>query len=329
MLRTFERQKTLDSRGFTLVEVIVSMAITVIVMAAVFGLLTRGQRSFEREPQIADLQQSARTALDMVSRDVLGAGSGLPPEFPSFTPTSVDAQVGDHNPDVVEIIGASQSAGQMPFDPIPIRDFDGTVGTLDVSGTSLQVDDMVLVYNDVPTNADWSLRWIADVQQDAAVATLIFSETNSAGVTIPEVYSRFPPGADPTAVRVIARVSVVRYFAELVEEDLILRRQVDFGNAMPVGMIDDFQVAYMVGTQPPVENNNPPHPQPDAVVAITPDDIISGVRVMVTARSASENLEGAETGTSGDYIRRSFSSNISPRNILGGLAERTRGLGAN
>jgi hypothetical protein len=188
---------------------------------------------------------------------------------------------------------------------------------------------MVLVYNDVPTNTDWSLRWITDIQQDPASATLTFSETNSKGVTIPVQYSRFPVGADPTAVRVIARVSVVRYFAELEGEDLILRRQVDFGNAMPVGMIDDFQVAYMVGTQPPVENDNPPHPQPDAVVAITPDDIISGVRVMVTARSASENLEGAETGQSGDYIRRSFSSNISPRNILSGLAERTGGLGAN
>ena len=106
--------------------------------------------------------------------------------------------------------------------------------------------------------------------------------------------------------------------------------------AMPVGMIDDFQVSYMVGTNPPVggappqyESADPPYPQLDADIVIEAKDIISGVRVMVTARSASENLEGAETGDSGDYIRRSFSSNISPRNIIGGLAARSGGVGAN
>jgi Tfp pilus assembly protein PilW len=318
----------MDSEGFTIIEVLISMAITIIVMGAVFGLLTRGQRSFEREPQVADLQQSARTALDMVSRDVLQAGAGLPPEFPSFTPIGVDPPVGDLNPDVIEIIGASQSAGRH-FDPISISNFNGTTGTINVMGTSLEVDDMVVVYNDVPTNTDWSLKWIVSVQQNPADATLTFGDTNSKGVTIPVGYSRVSAVVDPDALRLIARVSVVRYFAELVEEDLILMRQVDFGNAMPVGMIDDFQVSYMVGTQPQVEQPDPPHPQPDSLVAITAADIISGVQVMVTARSASENLEGAETGDSGNYIRRSFSSNISPRNILGGLAERTGGLGAN
>jgi hypothetical protein len=49
----------------------------------------------------------------------------------------------------------------------------------------------------------------------------------------------------------------------------------------------------------------------------------------VAARSASKNLEGASTLDEGAYIRKAFSSNISPRNIINGLAERTGGLGAN
>jgi prepilin-type N-terminal cleavage/methylation domain-containing protein len=329
MLRTLKRQKVMDSGGFTLIEVIISMVITVIVMAAVFGLLTRGQRSFEREPQIADLQQSARTALDMVSRDVLQAGAGLPPEFPSISPINgVDPPipVGDLNPDVIEIIGASQSAGRMHFDPVTIElgDDNVTTGTLVVPGTSLQVDDMVLVYDNLPTGNHWSLKWIVGVQDP----TLTFGDTNSRGVTIPDSYR--PLDRQPeSGPHLIARVSVVRYFAEAQQEDLILMRQVDFGNVMPVGMIDDFQVSYMVGTQPPVEQPNPLHPQLDLVIPITAADIISGVQVTVTARSASENLEGAETGDSGDYIRKSFSTNISTRNILNGLAERTGGIGAN
>ena len=72
-----------SERGFTLIEVLISILITLIVMASVFALLTQGQRAFQREPEIADLQQSARTVLDMVSRDILQAGSGLPrPSFP-------------------------------------------------------------------------------------------------------------------------------------------------------------------------------------------------------------------------------------------------------
>jgi len=74
-----------SERGFSLIEVLISMVVTLIVMAAVFGLLTRGQRSFQREPEVADLQQSARTALDLVTKDILQAGAGLPPEFPAFS----------------------------------------------------------------------------------------------------------------------------------------------------------------------------------------------------------------------------------------------------
>src|SRR3989304_2688326 len=80
--------------GFTLVEVLISMLVTLIVMSAVFGLLSRGQSTFQREPEIADMQQTARAALDMVPRDALQAGAGLPPEFPSFTPPAVGAAGG-------------------------------------------------------------------------------------------------------------------------------------------------------------------------------------------------------------------------------------------
>jgi len=74
-----------SERGFSLLEVLISIMITLIVMGAVFGLLTRGQKTFQREPEVADLQQSARTVLDLVTRDILQAGAGLPPEYPAFS----------------------------------------------------------------------------------------------------------------------------------------------------------------------------------------------------------------------------------------------------
>ena len=47
--------KTRDGgdKGFTLIEVLVALLITVIVMASVFMLLQKGQDSFRREPEVA------------------------------------------------------------------------------------------------------------------------------------------------------------------------------------------------------------------------------------------------------------------------------------
>ena len=132
------------------------MLITIIVMGAVFALLTRGQRSFQREPQVADMQQSARAALDMASNDILQAGAGLPPEYPSITPKAVDPSVGNQGsgPDVLEIIGGSARPGEASPSPEPVVLFDGTTVTIGQSPTVLKVGDPVVVYNNHETNGD-------------------------------------------------------------------------------------------------------------------------------------------------------------------------------
>ncbi len=118
-----QRQFSVGSeRGFSLIEVLISIALTVVVMGAVFTLLSRGQQSFEREPEVADLQQSARTALDLVTRDILQAGAGLPPEFPAFSRIN---GAGDSAPtDVLEVIGTFQSAGNVFMEPEEVLSVD-------------------------------------------------------------------------------------------------------------------------------------------------------------------------------------------------------------
>ncbi len=334
MRKMMNKIKDGDSRGFTLIEVLVSMAITVIVMGAVFGLLTQGQKSFEREPQIADLQQSARSALDMVSRDVLQAGAALPPEFPSFTPRILDGTVGDQGaaPDVLEIVGAVQTPGVIRQDPEIVENFDGfaLTGSIMQSQTVLQMGDMVLIYNNEPNNSQWLMTFVQSATQSPSTSPSGFQMDltfgpSYGGTTVPAHFSRYID----FNIGFVTPVSVVRYDTMLNGQDLILRRQVDFQNSIPVGMVDDFQVAYLVGTQPQIEQNDPPHPHPSPTAAtIQHQNIISGVRITVAARSTEENLEGSTQGASGNYIRKTFSSNVCPRNILGGLQERTGGVGA-
>ena len=58
-----------QQRGFSLVELMVAMTVTLIVSGAIYGLLTSGSSAFRREPEVADRQQNIRqTVLDGVRK---------------------------------------------------------------------------------------------------------------------------------------------------------------------------------------------------------------------------------------------------------------------
>ncbi|HSF17254.1 MAG TPA: prepilin-type N-terminal cleavage/methylation domain-containing protein [Vicinamibacteria bacterium] len=75
------RLRTHDHDGFSLIEVLVAMFVTLIVMASVFALLQKGQRSFRREPEVTDMTASARAGVDWISRDLAIAGFAAPPNI--------------------------------------------------------------------------------------------------------------------------------------------------------------------------------------------------------------------------------------------------------
>ncbi len=72
--------KTRDGgdKGFSLIEVLVALMITMIVMASVFMLLHKGQESFRREPEVADMTANARAGLNRISQDLTIAGYNTP-----------------------------------------------------------------------------------------------------------------------------------------------------------------------------------------------------------------------------------------------------------
>jgi len=167
------RWKATPASGFTLVEVMISMVITLIVMSAVFGLLSRGQSTFQREPEIADMQQSARAALDMVTKDALQAGAGLPPEFPAFSTTVMDLDVGDGGADPDEIVimgalgGSYQTSEPVEVDPTSFTgDQDGSAFKTTGDWTNLEIGDLVLLYDNEPIDGYWLMGYVQDVQQD-------------------------------------------------------------------------------------------------------------------------------------------------------------------
>ncbi len=64
-------------RGFSLVELMVALVMTLIVSGAIYGLMASGQGAFKREPALIDRQQNIRVALDLIVRDLENAGAGM------------------------------------------------------------------------------------------------------------------------------------------------------------------------------------------------------------------------------------------------------------
>lgn len=60
--------------GFTLVELLVAMAITAVVMAAVYSLYKTQQDSYIAQDQVVEMQQNVRASLYQMARDLRMAG---------------------------------------------------------------------------------------------------------------------------------------------------------------------------------------------------------------------------------------------------------------
>jgi prepilin-type N-terminal cleavage/methylation domain-containing protein len=77
-MENMKMQKQNPGQGFTLLELMVSMAIGLIVMAAMASLFKSGMNSTMLVTQRAETQQNMRAAIDLMVKDISMAGAGLP-----------------------------------------------------------------------------------------------------------------------------------------------------------------------------------------------------------------------------------------------------------
>jgi len=70
-----ERHTAFRSEGYSLVELLVVTAITLVVMGGVFSVLNPSQGTFRAQPEVSDVQQRLRVAVDTLKRDLLVTGA--------------------------------------------------------------------------------------------------------------------------------------------------------------------------------------------------------------------------------------------------------------
>jgi type IV pilus assembly protein PilW len=78
MVRRRPNSRSNAEAGFTLIELMVGMAVSVIVVAAAFTILTTTSKSLRANEQVVDTQQNLRMAMEMLVKDFKLAGFGTP-----------------------------------------------------------------------------------------------------------------------------------------------------------------------------------------------------------------------------------------------------------
>lgn len=73
--------------GFSLIELMVSMGITLAVMGGVFTVLTDAYRAAESASSLIGLNNNLRIGVDLIVRDLIQVGQGLPTGGRSRSPT--------------------------------------------------------------------------------------------------------------------------------------------------------------------------------------------------------------------------------------------------
>ena len=98
----------MNAKGFSLLEVLVAMTITVTITAAVLAVISPSQGIAVRQPEFADMQQRLRAGVDVLRHDLLMAGAG------SYTGVQSGSLVGFFAPVMPYSRGASASRDDGP-----------------------------------------------------------------------------------------------------------------------------------------------------------------------------------------------------------------------
>ena len=352
-------------KGFSLIEVLVALMITMIVMASVFMLLHKGQESFRREPEVADMTANARAGLDRISQDLTVAGYNTPA---SMAIMWLDGGGTPAVPDELTIVYADPDIPTVrPFCEVPKKGgppkCSGTIKrssivrvdptkfepkVLDNSSQDalegVYKEGMVLTAIQIPSSEppcdtirpgivpfkltqDPKCTGGSTAESACKIVNINHNPgSKGGGINLP---GGFDGDVDPNCA-VIGLFHIVQYRIfplPPTENPALERRDLALGEDwVPVSAnIENLQVQYTQGIVENFQDVPPLTPNDEQ-----PNTYITRVRVTVAGRSESTNLQGATQGVfaaEDTHLRRAFTTTLSLRNQLGSAQEKALFLG--
>jgi prepilin-type N-terminal cleavage/methylation domain-containing protein len=336
--------------GFSLVELMIAMAVTLIITGAVFKLVTAGQTAFRREPALADRQQNIRVAMDVISQDLYRAGYGLP----QFAQTFTDGLDGvgpagstGADTDELEIFAATECP------PLKVCDVNGSsLTTYEDLSACYNLPSLVILANDT----EWYPYWAEKPGPGASSSCAASGGGGSSGggksggrggssgsggsgggsAHDSNGHVVFPPGqsdynnpggpnhqfTNPPEWMLVGEV--IRYRIRIDADGTPNLERSPFGGSdYPDGTsswqivargVEDLQVQYLNGAG----WQNGPGTITCGLNCAAPtaadyDKIIRRVRVRLSARALEANLQGQTTSAVGNAVRGQLATEIAPR----------------
>ena len=138
-----------SDRGFTLIELMISLSIFAVVSAAAFSVLIASQKTATMTDQTVQIQRNVRLAMDLIARDLRMAAYGNPAAGTAGCAqqlTATDSAVGaDVGPDSIQMVTVDQQVGTLAA----VASVPAGTTTMDITVNNLLAG--VLAANDVIT----------------------------------------------------------------------------------------------------------------------------------------------------------------------------------
>lgn len=327
------------NKGFTLVELLIAMAIASVVGMAGVAVFSSSNWAYKLNEDVAEAQQNARVAMERLSKDIRAAGFGLPdPPFSiTFTglpitfvgqfvgsitltsPVTVTTSGGSTNSDAITVLGIGYEVGKLV----------GQVAGPPVSGENLSSATSICVEDsDGRFTTQFSNRKYINiggaVYRELTAAPGIACGGTGKQLTLATPLDKNYPNDTPVFI-----IQAIQYSIEndctvsnpcynLKSNDATELRGT--GNQVLAENIEDIQFAYGVDAVPldgkmdsTTLSNDP----------ITDDSTIVAVRATVVAKARNKDMRGAtftrpliedRTSASDNYRRRTLTKIIKLRN---------------
>jgi len=314
--------------GFSLVELVIAMTVTLIISGAVFQLVNAGSSAFRREPELADRQQNIRMGMDIIAQDLYRAGYGFP-QFAQIFTDNLDGVgplgPGGANTDEIEILRASECP------PKRVCSSPGTtITTFEEFSACENFPALVILGTDTQFGIFWA---DAPGKGTSASCTKGGGKTRNGHAVLPHGKSKFhnPPGGIPWDPEWLLVGEVIRYRINMDAEGTPNLERSAFGGEDVDGAsswqviargVEDLQVEYLnaVGWQDlPGTITCAGACDPPNQAAL--DSLIRRVRVQLSARALAANLAGQSTSAVGDALRGQLSTEIAPRAVVAALGQ--------
>jgi prepilin-type N-terminal cleavage/methylation domain-containing protein len=244
-------------RGFTLVEVLISLSVLSVLLLALHRLAVSSERSQEIGTRITHANQNLRSALEIVSRDLRMAGSGFA-GIPVQTANGACREVvfpitpgytfSDDADSVTVLAGLDDSATHLSG---PMATPSSDIDCKSVAGFS--PGDLVVVTDG--TLADM-FEVTAVVHQGATAGKLLHDPSKPRNVS--SGHSQWPGGGYPSGSRV---TKVSRVTLQAVDEHGALKLMRRVNGDSPVPLIQNLKaVTFSYRLPDGTETRNPPSP---------------------------------------------------------------------